>query len=248
MERSAILVIRPDDDFSESLRQNGFEVLNLELIKTEPLNDLSELDEVIERINEYDGIFLTSPVAAKIFALHFGDSGRSYSGKVYTLGPRAKEALSGLEFENAFSDTANTADELLDGFGESEFEGKNLLFIRGDHSVGSIKQKLNGKANLNEVVVYRTIESRPDEKLLNVVKKRFAENEIGWVCFFSPSGVSGFSKVFGNEDLVKVKGAAIGSTTADRAGELGIRVDFISQRATAEGFSAGLAEYLKSIE
>ncbi|MGI9056323.1 MAG: uroporphyrinogen-III synthase, partial [Pyrinomonadaceae bacterium] len=61
---SKILVIREFDQFSRFLSENGFEVLNLPLIETNPLDDLSEFKARIEKIEKYDGIFLTSRHAA----------------------------------------------------------------------------------------------------------------------------------------------------------------------------------------
>ena len=248
MKRPTILVIRSDDSFSRFLRESGFDVLNLEMIKTEPVDDLSELAKTIKRIDEYDGIFITSPVAAEIFVKRLKINGKAYSRKVYVLGERARNVLSGSDLNVITSEKANTAKDLIELFDATEFAGKNLLFIRGDRSVRTIPQMLEGKAKVDELTVYRTVESKLDGDLTVDIKERFENNEIERICFFSPSGVTSFIKVFGNEDLTKIKGAAIGETTAASARGSGINIDFISQRATAEDFAAGLAAYIKSIE
>ena len=95
MERPLVLVIRLDGHFTDLLRKNGSEVLNLELIRTEPVDDLGELVETIQRIDQYDGIFFTSPVAAEIFLRQFKIEGRTYPGKVYVFGERAIAVLAG---------------------------------------------------------------------------------------------------------------------------------------------------------
>src|SRR5947208_16913316 len=89
---ATILVIRNDDLFSSTLRQAGFDVINLELIETKPLEDLSELREKIVGLGEYDGVFFTSPVAAEIFVKERNGS-NGFHGSVYALGQRAQDVL-----------------------------------------------------------------------------------------------------------------------------------------------------------
>ncbi|CAN5530709.1 hypothetical protein BH10ACI3_BH10ACI3_03820 [soil metagenome] len=248
MNGPAILAIRPDDSFSRTLRENGFEVVNLELIRTEPVSDLSGIMEMIRRIDAYDGIFITSPVAANLFLDHLKIEGKSYSGKVYVLGDRSRDSLCGSDLNVVYVDQANTAGELIKSLGEREFAGKHLLFIRGDRSVRTIPEILRSKAKVDELIVYRTIDNLPDENLIKGIADRIKRKEIERVCFFSPSGVKGFIKIFGAEDFTKIKGSAIGETTAASARESGINIEFISKRATAEDFASGLAAFIKSIE
>lgn len=248
MNRPTILVVRSDDSFSRFLRESGFDVLNLEMIKTAPVVDVSELAKVIDRIDEYDGIFITSPVAAELFVERLKIDAKTYSGKVYVLGERARNILHGLDLNVITSENANTARELIESFDDAAFAGKNLLFVRGDRSVRTIPRMLEGKAKVDELTVYRTVESKLDRDLTKDIKDRIGESKIEWVCFFSPSGVASFIRYFGNEDLTKIKGAAIGETTAAAARGLGVTIDFISQRATAEDFAAGLAAYIENIE
>jgi len=61
-----VIVARADDAFSQILREAGIEVVNLELIRTEVIEDLSEFENLISRLDEYDGVFFTSPVAAAV--------------------------------------------------------------------------------------------------------------------------------------------------------------------------------------
>ena len=57
MERRLVLVVRGDDIFSSLLRDAGCEVVNLELIRTVPVEDLSRLNALLERIDDFDGLF-----------------------------------------------------------------------------------------------------------------------------------------------------------------------------------------------
>ena len=248
MRRSVILVIRPDDSFSRQLRESGFDVLNLALIATEPLEDTAKLVESIKRIGQFDGVFITSPIAAEIFVKQLDDKATKYSGKIYVLGERSRDVLADSDLDLAYCETANTAADLIASFGEAEFAGKHLLFVRGDRTVGTIQQALKGKARVNELIVYRTIENKPDKDMVKEIKARFEKNEIERVCFFSPSAVRSFVEIFGEVDLTYLKCAAIGETTARSARESGLNIDFVPQRSTAEDFAAGLAAYINGIE
>jgi uroporphyrinogen-III synthase len=245
MRRTAILVVRQEGRFSEVLRKNGCEVINLELIRTEPVNDLSEFIETVKKIGRYDGIFLTSPAAAKIFLHHLTLVGGTFYGRVYILGERSKAVLDGSGLNVISSPAANTAQGLIESFDEADFAGKNLLFIRGDRSVSTIPEMLGGIASVNEIVVYKSVQISPGDSVIENLKSRMKTNEIDWACFFSPSGIDGFMAHFGGEDLEKVKAAAIGETTARQANKAGLDVAFISERSNAKDFAAGFAAYIK---
>ncbi len=248
MKPPVVLVIRKDDRFSHVLRNEGCEVLNLELIRTIPAADLTGLDNILVRIEDYDGLFFTSPMAAEVLAERLKLAGYTYRGKVYVLGERARMALEDAGFDVIYHADANTAEELIASFAEAEFDGKRLLFVRGNKSQRTIPNLLGDIANVDEVVVYETTDIRPEDGLVDTVKRRFGQGEIDWVCFFSPSGVERFRRLFDPEDLKNTKVAAIGETTAAKAKDLQISVDLISQRATAEDFAEHLIGHIKNFE
>lgn len=246
MRPPAVLVVRHDGRFSEALRKNGCEVISLELITTEPVTDLSELVETIHQLDHYDGIFLTSPMAAEIFLRHLTSEKRKFTGKVYALGERVKIVLAGSGLNIISSATANTAQDLVESMNPAEFAGKRLLFIRGDRSVRTIPEMLGEIARVDEVVVYKTVEISPGDGVMENVKVKLEKKDIDWACFFSPSGVDGFIAHFGGEDVPEVKAAVIGETTARRANEVGLDIAFVSKSANAEDFAAGLAAYIEN--
>jgi len=248
MRQPAILVVRPDGRFSEVLRKDGCEVINLELIKTETVSDQDELVNTIQRIDEYDGVFLTSPVAAEIALRLLTSEARKFSGKVYVLGERAKSVMDSSGLQVISSAAANTAQDLIESFEQSEFAGRSLLFIRGDRSVRTIPEMLAGIARVDELVVYKTVEVLRNDTVIEDVRDRLKRNDVGWTCLFSPSGVDSFISNFGSDDLARVRAAAIGETTARRATEAGLNVGFISERSNAEDFAVGFAAYIKNIE
>ena len=242
----AILVVRNDDRFSSLLREAGFEVINLELIETRPLEDLKPLQEKLARLSEYDGIFFTSPVAAEIFVKERNRS-NGFRGDVYVLGQRACKVLNDARLNVKTSDAANTAEELLASFDEREFAGKRFLFVRGEKSMRTVPERLVGATAVDEVVVYKTEAANLEPSTTRDLNARLVRGEINYVCFFSPSATERFKELFGDAiDVIKV--AAIGTTTADAAKRAGFGVDFISSRSNAEDFAGALIEHIKTIE
>ena len=137
---------------------------------------------------------------------------------------------------------------MINSLGDSEFALNRLLFVRGDKSLGTIPNLLADKAVVDEIVVYETRELRPAADLVRGISERLGRGDIGWICFFSPSAVESFRRLFALAVFDRVKTAAIGETTGLMARELEMHVDFISDRATVEDFAAGLIAHIKSIE
>ena len=236
MKERVVLVARRDDEFSDTLRENGCEVINLELIRTEPIENLSELDERLARLEAFDGVFITSQNAAKIFAERF--SGRKFQGKVYLLGDRSRAVLENTGLNAVFREDANTVKELIDLLGIAEFSGKNLLFVRGNRSMRTVPEMLGNIANIDEVEVYRTFDADIDETRLVNIRVKLASREIDWVCLFSPSAVERFVKLF---DAGDVKVAVIGKTTGDAVKKAGLNLQMVSPKATSKDFAESLA-------
>ncbi|HEX9959721.1 MAG TPA: uroporphyrinogen-III synthase [Pyrinomonadaceae bacterium] len=227
------------------LAGNGFEIINFPAIETLPLEDAGELDEKLENLEKYDGLFFTSPKAAEIFLQR--KTKDNFRGKIYVLGNRTKLLFENTGFETVFRENANTSEEFIKSFDESEFAGKKFLFPGGDKSLRAIPELLESVAEIDEIVVYRTIENAADEILIDEIREKLSRGEIDWLCFFSPSGIESFLKTFGDFSPNDIKIAAIGATTAKKAEAENLKVGFISPKASAEDFALGLIKYLRKI-
>ena len=221
------------------LREARVEVVNIELVGTEVLDDVSEFEDLIPELDKYDGVFFTSPVAAEVFIDRVRPPVRT---QVYALGKRAATVLEDAGFAVKKVPHANTAEEMLAALGNDEFSGKELLFVRGERSMRTIPETLANIAQIDEVAVYTTIEIKPTEAVATDVRQRLASNEVDWICFFSPSGVESFEKRFG---AVDVEVATIGDTTAARASELGFKVELVASRASNDTFATELISKIK---
>jgi uroporphyrinogen-III synthase len=241
MDGNCILVIRRADRFSAILQESGFDTINLELVETHLLEDLSDLRSRLTSVR-YDGLFFTSPIAAEAFVKIKAEL-NGLRSKAYVLGKRSREVLRDSPLELCYVDEANTADEMIDGFDAGEFTGKRFLFVRGDRSLRTIPEKLKDIAGVDEVVVYLTRPRAIAESLKNTIEARLSRGEIGWTCFFSPSGVDEYLRRFG-ETARNTAAAVIGSTTAEAARRADLTVKFVSPVAEAEGFARSLIEHI----
>ncbi|MDQ3323675.1 MAG: uroporphyrinogen-III synthase [Acidobacteriota bacterium] len=239
-----ILVIREKDVFTSILIERGFSVTNFPTIKTEPLADLSELENFLARIETFDGVFITSSKAAEIVSAKLSETGKDFNGKFYVLGKRSRDLLKKSGYETFFSERATTAEELFKLIPKEELENKRFLFPCGNRSLRVVPAKLEKIAEVVETIVYQTTEVEMDKVKLLEIKEKFERGKIDAVCFFSPSAVKEFLKKFGNFKQDKVKIAAIGQTTARWVKENNLRVDFVAAKPTAKDFASELVNYL----
>ena len=80
-----VLVLRREDEFSHALIASGLSVINCPVIRTEPLEDMSKLRGVASRLDDFDGVFVTSVAAAEILATRVGRCvQRSANGSLHT--------------------------------------------------------------------------------------------------------------------------------------------------------------------
>jgi uroporphyrinogen-III synthase len=244
----AILVVRKFDVFSEILAENSFEIINLPLIETKALNDLSEFEAKLAHIENYDGVFLTSRFAAEIFRAKSVEKNINYPGKVYVLGRRGFEILKTANFDLFFDETAHTARGMLEKIALENFQDKRFLFVRGEKSLRVVPDSLSKFAAVDEAIVYRTekLTLRKDE--LKIIVAKIEKNEIACACFFSPSAAKSFAEQFGAAILHQTIIATIGKTTAEFFREQNLTVDFVSSKATAKDFAVELIEYLGKIQ
>ncbi len=88
--KTEILVVRDYDLFSSILVEQGFLVINFQTIKTEKIADFSELDKAISAIENFDGIFITSPNAAEPFFGKIWQNGGKLSQQDLCFGKKNK--------------------------------------------------------------------------------------------------------------------------------------------------------------
>lgn len=241
-----ILVIKEFDSFSQILLNESFEIISLPLIKTKPLDDLSDFDLKLEKIDFYDGIFITSKNAAKLLKKVLSEKKISFAGKIYILGKSSYNILKSTGSNIIFNKDVNTAEEMLENIPFEEIEQKKFLFIRGEKSLKTIPNYLENVCELEEVIVYRTDSIVLEGSKIKEINDLLKNCEIECVSFFSPSGFKSFIDQIGIESLSKTKVSVIGKTTGKFIQENNIAIDFVSPKTNKKEFAKLLVKFLKN--
>ncbi len=241
---TSVLVVRKFDNFSRILTECGFSVINCPAIETAAREDLHDLSAKISA-NNYDGIFLTSRTATEIALSEIFCKDFRYGGKVYVLGKSSFEKLKDKNLDLFFIEAANTAREMLERVPPENLKNKRFLFIRGEQSLGVVKEFLEKFAIIDETIVYQTRKIKIAEVEKKEIEAKLQNGEIKVACFFSPSGAESFLEQFGAESLHQTIIAAIGTTTAGFFAKRDLKVDFTPAKTSAEDFATELADYLK---
>lgn len=238
-----VLVVRKFDNFSRILSEKGFSVINFPTIETVAYENSLKSTGEFSPLN-YDGIFLTSQKATKI-AYRELFSKKNYSGKVFLLGKSSFKILKDKNLRLSFDKTANTAQEMLERIPPAELKGKRFLFIRGERSLGTVRNFLEKVAVVDERIVYETRKVTVEESLKTEISAKAKKREITCACFFSPSGAESFLEQFGRDFFNQTKIAVIGKTTADFFAKQNLKIDFTATKANSEDFAIELIDYLK---
>ncbi len=240
-----ILIIREYDEFSRILAGNGCEIENLPLIETKPLDDLREFGKRLGQIDIYDGIFITSRNAARIFADKLRERNIIFKKKIYVLGAQSFEILKNKQLDFVFDETANTAKEMLENIALEDLKGKRFLFVRGEKSLRVVPEFLAEFGKVDETVVYETRAIALEVEELKKLREKFKTGEFAAACFFSPSAAESFLSQIGAQVLHQTVIATIGKTTAGFLERRNLKVDFVSSKSSAENFANELIEYLR---
>ena len=243
--KGEILVVRDFDIFSSILSANGFSVINFQAIKNEEITDNSGLKKTTAEIENFDGIFITSPNAAAPFLKNFAKAKKTFQGKIYVLGSRANKLFNAAGIEVIFYETAKNAAELINSIPQRDLQGKKFLYLCGNRSLRIIPEMLGKFAEVRELIVYKTSATKADAKIFDKIKEKLDKRKIAVICFFSPSGAKSFIEQFGAEILHQTIIATIGKTTAEYFEQQNLRVNFVSSKAAAEDFAVELIEYLR---
>jgi uroporphyrinogen-III synthase len=240
-----VLVARREDEFSRTLIENGLSVINCPVIRTEPLEDLSRLENALSRLDVFDGVFITSSAAAEILVANVQAELGAYRGRVFVLGRRSFDILKQTAANVVFDGAVNTASDMLDAIDADELRGKRFLFIRGERSMRTIPERLSRIADVEELIVYRTVNEIAAVDQKEAIRKKAANKEIAIACFFSPSGIESFVEQFGIDTLRFAPIAVIGETTAAALQTFGLTADVTAGKTDSESFAADVLRFLK---
>jgi len=246
LKNITILSTRPDDDannnFMNLLKDNGFIVLHFPVIIIKPIDDYKSVDDKLNNLLSYDGIFFTSSNSVKFFCERLNFINKKFDGKIYSVGEKTALTLKSYGFSPDIIPDIFSSEELLGSLPASEVQNKRFLYPCGSISLKSIMSGLKGVSNVDEIIVYIT--SKPQSsQLCDEIKEKLNKGLIDCICFFSPSAVDNFFELFSdclNDDIVF---AVIGDTTAACLDRYGFKAKIKPEVSTSESMVKTLYDY-----
>lgn len=237
-------------ELSKRIRELGGEAIEFPVISIEQPYSFEKLDNAIKKAGEYQWLIFTSVNGVKSFFNRMKDLGldvRSLGqARLCAIGPATKRALEDKGLFVEFMPKDYYAESMLDGLKEKVKPGEKVLIPRADIARPLL---INGLSEMglmaDEVIAYRTIAQTPDERLIDLVKKK----EIDVVTFTSSSTVKNFINCLGDINLKEamegITIACIGPITRDTALEYGLHVDVVADEFTIDGLIDSLCDYFE---
>jgi uroporphyrinogen-III synthase len=237
-----ILITRPraqSAEFGAALQTAGFEPVYFPVIEIRPLEDLTALDRVMEKINSYEWMVFTSVNGVEVVFDHIaganGHSSLPENFKIAAIGPKTAEALRERGIEPSFVPEEYVAEALMPGLGD--LRGRWVLLPRAEIARKMLPEAIVAAGGVaHEIAVYHTLPAKPDAESLAEMKAG-----VDVVTFTSPSTVYNFVQIVRQNGLdpfhlpAAPKIACIGPITERTAQEEGFKETIVAQEYTTEG-------------
>lgn len=249
LEGRLVFITRPERDagsLGDLLRAEGAVPIEVPAIVILPAEDTGPLDEALRDVadGEYDWMCVTSPACVEQLDARLVEIGIAppLPVKVAAVGSStARDLAQKLHMDPDLvpSDfnTRALAAEFPNGTGR-------VLLPRVDIAPAGLEESLAGKGwTPVRVTAYRT---RHPDALPPDAEEALDKNQVDALVFTSASTVEGFVQMTGVR--LEPKLVAIGPVTAQKAVELGFRVDAVAEPHTIEGIVGALKRLFEGVQ
>lgn len=223
--------------FAKLIKDNDGIPIEVPLLKIECQSTNIEIDKA------YQWIFFTSANGVNCF---FEQYKLPHGVKIAAVGLKTKIAIEEHGYTVAFMPSTFNAETMAEEFLEKEHPfTSSILLIRGNRSRKVLPQvfKANG-LSFDLLEVYKTSFNRDHKETLNRI---IEEGNIDFLTFTSPSTIQAFTELLSPSNLERVKTivcVCIGTTTGNKADEMGFQHTLIPDEFTIEGMVRHMKEYL----
>lgn len=245
LQNKKILVTRESqaaEQFAEKIRAYGGEPIITPLLEIRGLP--YTLEGITERVREkFDWVFFTSANGVNCF---MQQSPQLEGCRIAAVGPKTKKAIEAYHYTVDFMPSTYNADVMAAEFLETYGNTHNVLFVRGNLSRPVLLDAFT-KANVPYecVEVYETATNCSIKKTL--CEK--LQQEIDFFTFTSPSTVNAFVQLtLGIYERKDIPVVCIGTTTEERAKEVGFTHTITPKAFTIEGMLDVLGEEIERME
>lgn len=212
------------------LEDEGAEVSLLPLLELAPPDDWSALDECLDRLTQFAWVVFASPNSVEFFWQRLRQRGRDTRAfgpaQVVAVGQATAERLRAHGLEPDLLPEDQSQEGLVTAFAGFSVKGREILLPTSAIGRTLLAEELTRRgARVWQVATYQ---NRPPEPSQVELPPALKEDRVEVVVFASPSSVSHFGAVLGEERAREVLGkvviACIGPTTAAAVAELGLKV------------------------
>ncbi len=236
-----VVVTRPRHQAAalvEQIRERGGQPICIPVIATAPLEDFTQLDQALRRMQTYDWLVLTSVNGVNAVWGRFEALGMRpllEGVQVAAIGPKTAAALKQRGVIPDFVPDEYIAEAILPGLGD--IRGRRILLLRADIARTALAQAIRAAGGLAEdVSAYRTLPAAIEPEAWEPIKAG-----VDILIFTSASTVAHFVRMLGEQGFTahKLPGnpriACIGPITVAAASDHGLRVDIVPKSYTIEG-------------
>ena len=217
-----ILVTRPRDrasSLSQSLREQGAEVVEYPCISTKEIEPNPELEQALFPLNQYSWIAFTSPVGVEYFWNRLRrmamDTRGLHGVRLAAIGSATARALEGKGLLADYVPKEYSAARLGEGLAKRVEQGGLVLLARAKEGSPDLPRALTERGiRFRDVALYETCyESGQTEDVLRMLDA----GELDYLTFTSASTVRGFVRATGRTSFSGIRAVCIGQATEREA-------------------------------
>jgi uroporphyrinogen III methyltransferase/synthase len=229
------------------LLELGAQPLLAPTIDIRPPDDWTAVDQVLDRISEFDWIVFTSVNGVSFLLNRIWDTGRDLrliaGAKLAAIGEGTAEALARFHLRPDLVPETYRAEALAEAL-RPYVAGKRVLWARASRGRDVLSLELREAGGIvEEVIVYRNLDV---ESLDFEIVREIEAGAVDWVCLSSPSIARAFHRLLtprARDQLgKKVCVASISPVTSAAALEVGMPVDAEATTYTWDGLVAAIVK------
>lgn len=246
--QQTILLTRPthqSEEMRTALERLGAGVRSWPAIETVPVDDPSDLNQVLQHVYDFDWLVFSSSNGVDFCMQQLWETGQDSRALARTrlacIGQKTAARLKEYRLRSDLTPATYDADHLAETLA-AQAQGTNVLLIRasrGREVLAEVLQKAG--ANVRQVIAYQSVDAAPpDDSLLDAMNA----GEVHWVTVTSSAIARHLVSCFG-ERLRRTKMVSISPITSATLRQLGFEPAAEATTYTAEGLIEAMLQHAR---
>ncbi|MBU5595303.1 uroporphyrinogen-III synthase [Amphibacillus sp. MSJ-3] len=248
LQNKTVLVTREAGQahlFAEKIKRFGGHPEQVPLLKVSRVTDGNHY-KIFDNIQNYEWLFFTSANGIRYFFELWSSyfTRQDLADKNFAVvGRKTGEVLRSYGYQARFIPRTYNAKTMAKEFLKKYDPKFSVLLIRGEQSSPILPQALlRASVEFDSLTVYRTFINIENGDLLN---EKLASGKIDYITLTSPSIVDAFYTLSNHgQKITEMNIVCIGTSTARRASEKGLRNLLIPKYFTIEGMIARMSDHI----